>query len=322
MQHWSNFIWLSHHVISDSVFLNGQQIHSEQKTKKVEQKQKHISNSTWFLYHLDPILRKDFSCRSESTEKPILAVTVIKYARSWVWTKYLIGSTPPPSFGDDAPSTNLFHQQRKRVANNILHRVCCCWILDVLEVLGLYHFWWDPVQELLHLLLYVFEEGCAQPSSDMHDQEDGSACQIHRHGCSWSDWFWSNFGSNDPKFCFSNCNYAVADQVHDHFWCDADDFIFVLCKRNWWVCIRSFVKKYLCDDWRPDFYWAQANVICFPLGHCVRLSVVLLSFESDCDAVGRIQFGRAVIEYFFVFDECNIAEAELLCLLLLCFWYF
>ena len=50
----------------------------------------------------------------------------IKYATSWVWTKNLIGSTPPPSFGDDAPSTNLFHQQQKRVANNILHRVCCC----------------------------------------------------------------------------------------------------------------------------------------------------------------------------------------------------
>jgi hypothetical protein len=46
MQHRSNFIWLSHHVISDSVFLNRQQIHSERKTKKIERKQK----------HLDPIL--------------------------------------------------------------------------------------------------------------------------------------------------------------------------------------------------------------------------------------------------------------------------
>ncbi len=27
----------------------------------------------------------------------------IKYAVSWVWTKNLIGSTPPSSFGDDAP---------------------------------------------------------------------------------------------------------------------------------------------------------------------------------------------------------------------------
>jgi hypothetical protein len=34
-----------------------------------------MSNSTWFLHHLDLILRNDFSCRSESTEKPILAVT-------------------------------------------------------------------------------------------------------------------------------------------------------------------------------------------------------------------------------------------------------
>ncbi len=57
------------------MFLNGQQIHSEWKTKKNERKQKHRSDSTWFLHHLDPILRNDFSCRSESTEKPILAVT-------------------------------------------------------------------------------------------------------------------------------------------------------------------------------------------------------------------------------------------------------
>ncbi len=43
MQHTrSNFIWLSHHVISDSVFLNGQQIHSERKTKKIKWKRKHI----------------------------------------------------------------------------------------------------------------------------------------------------------------------------------------------------------------------------------------------------------------------------------------
>jgi hypothetical protein len=33
------------------------------------------SDSTRFFHHLDPILRNDFSCRSESTEKPILAVT-------------------------------------------------------------------------------------------------------------------------------------------------------------------------------------------------------------------------------------------------------
>ncbi len=76
MQHRSNFIWLSHHVISDSVFLNGQQIHSERKTKKNWTETKtYRSDSTWFLHHLDPILRNDFSCRSKSTEKPILAVT-------------------------------------------------------------------------------------------------------------------------------------------------------------------------------------------------------------------------------------------------------
>jgi hypothetical protein len=76
MQHRSDFIWLSHHVISDSVFLNGQQIHSEWKTKKkLTETKTHRSDSTWFLHHLDPILRSDFSCRSESMEKPILAVT-------------------------------------------------------------------------------------------------------------------------------------------------------------------------------------------------------------------------------------------------------
>ncbi len=42
------------------------------------------SDSTWFLHHLDPILRNAFSCRSESTEKPILAVTDLR-------------SAPPPS---------------------------------------------------------------------------------------------------------------------------------------------------------------------------------------------------------------------------------
>ncbi len=59
--------------------------------------------------------------------------------------------------------------------------------------------------------------------------------------------------------------------------------------------------------------------------HWVTVSaffVVLLSFKCDCDAVGRIQFGRAVIENFSVFDEHDIAEAELLCLSLLHFWYF
>jgi hypothetical protein len=32
-------------------------------------------NSTWFWHHIDPFLCKNFSCRSKSTEKPILAVT-------------------------------------------------------------------------------------------------------------------------------------------------------------------------------------------------------------------------------------------------------
>ncbi len=32
-------------------------------------------NSTWFWHHIDPILCNNFSCRSKSTEKPILAVT-------------------------------------------------------------------------------------------------------------------------------------------------------------------------------------------------------------------------------------------------------
>ncbi len=36
-------------VISDAVFLHGQKIHSERKTKKNERKQKHRSDSTWFF---------------------------------------------------------------------------------------------------------------------------------------------------------------------------------------------------------------------------------------------------------------------------------
>ncbi len=32
-------------------------------------------DSMWFWHHLDPILCNDFSCRSKSMEKPILAVT-------------------------------------------------------------------------------------------------------------------------------------------------------------------------------------------------------------------------------------------------------
>ncbi len=76
MHHRSDFIWLSHHVISESVFLNRQQIHSERKKMKNWTETKtYRSNSTCFLHHLHPILRNDFSCRSESTEKPILAVT-------------------------------------------------------------------------------------------------------------------------------------------------------------------------------------------------------------------------------------------------------
>jgi hypothetical protein len=53
--------------------LHGQKNHSEQK-KRMETKP-YRSDSTWFFHHLDPILRNNFSCRSESTEKPILAVT-------------------------------------------------------------------------------------------------------------------------------------------------------------------------------------------------------------------------------------------------------
>ncbi len=55
------------------MFLNGQQIHSEWEKK--ERKQKHRSDSIWFLHHLDPILRNDFSCRSESTRVVYHGVT-------------------------------------------------------------------------------------------------------------------------------------------------------------------------------------------------------------------------------------------------------
>jgi len=69
-------------------------------------------------------------------------------------------------FVDDASSTNLAHQQQKRVANNVLHRVRFCWVLDVFERLNFYHFRGDALQKLLYLLSDVFEEGCARPSSD------------------------------------------------------------------------------------------------------------------------------------------------------------
>jgi len=35
----------------------------------------------------------------------------------------LFGSTPPPSVGGDAPSVNLRHRHRERVATNCLRRV-------------------------------------------------------------------------------------------------------------------------------------------------------------------------------------------------------
>ena len=70
-------------------------------------------------------------------------------------------SAPRP-FGDDASSTNLAHQQRKQVANYVLHRVRFCWVLDVFERLNFYHFRADALQQkLLYLLSDVFEEGCA-----------------------------------------------------------------------------------------------------------------------------------------------------------------
>jgi hypothetical protein len=56
-------------------FLNRKKIILNGKQKKIEWKQTHTFNSTWFWHHLDPILCNNFSCRSESTEKPILAVT-------------------------------------------------------------------------------------------------------------------------------------------------------------------------------------------------------------------------------------------------------
>ncbi len=52
--------------MDNKFILNGKQ----KKTTKT-----YRSDSTWFLNHLDPILRNDFSCRSKSTEKLILAVT-------------------------------------------------------------------------------------------------------------------------------------------------------------------------------------------------------------------------------------------------------
>ncbi len=215
---------------------------------------------------------------SASHPPPLPPLSDIKYATSWVWTKYFIGSTPPPSFGDDALSTNLFHQQQKQVANNILHRVCSCWILDMLEGLDLYLFWWDLMPELLHLLLYVFEEGCAWPTSNKHDWEDGNACQIHCHGRFWSDWFWSDFGSNDPKFCFSYCNYTIADQVHDHFWCDADDLF-------------------------PCFARETGEFAFVPLYECIRVTIDIKIFTGH--KLTLLVFPWVTVSAFLLFFCCS-----------------
>jgi hypothetical protein len=46
-----------------------------QNKKKMNGNKINRFNSTWFWSDIDPILRNDFSCRSGSTEKPIVAVT-------------------------------------------------------------------------------------------------------------------------------------------------------------------------------------------------------------------------------------------------------
>ncbi len=93
------------------MFLNGQQIHSERETKKIEPKQKHRSDSTWFLHHLDPILRNNFSCRSESTEKPILAVTEMLHRLS---RKSIIHNRVPIM---DKTGVFIMHNRLKRAPN-------------------------------------------------------------------------------------------------------------------------------------------------------------------------------------------------------------
>jgi hypothetical protein len=60
------------------------------KREKNEWKKTHRFDSTWFQHHIDPILSNGFSCRSESTEKPILAVTDPDLETEAAWQAHYI----------------------------------------------------------------------------------------------------------------------------------------------------------------------------------------------------------------------------------------
>ncbi len=86
--------------------------------EKNERKHKHRSNSSWFLHHLDPILRSNFSCRSGSTEKPILAVTDRRKARDE--TSQTITFNEGESVGFNKLLMNLVYLCRYLAQRNLL----------------------------------------------------------------------------------------------------------------------------------------------------------------------------------------------------------
>ncbi len=52
-----------------------------------------------------------------------------------------------------------------------------------------------------------------------------NSCKVHGHCYSASDGVSSNFGAKDTKFCFAHSNDSIFDEVRDHLWCDADEFV-------------------------------------------------------------------------------------------------
>jgi hypothetical protein len=100
------------------------------ENKKIERKQKHRSDSTWFLKnHLDPIVCNDFSCRSESTEKPILAVTdlcpcsiVEYYIFVCVWTFIFIQTKKDDRWKN---STTIFSDRCRLFSSSYDEKMHC-----------------------------------------------------------------------------------------------------------------------------------------------------------------------------------------------------
>ena len=100
--------------------------------------------------------------------------------------------------------------------------------------------------------------------------------------------------------------------------------IMFLCftKRDWGVLVCSLVHHNFSCYRCPDLDGAQKLIRCPPLNAGVGLSVIFLSFKRNRNTVFQMKRDRAVVKGFAVSDECDIPEAQLLCLPLLCFWNF